>query len=247
MKPALLAATVQLAVLTWIVALILDPTPLETVPALVTGLGLLAMATVATVGMIVVGGRWAHRLALCALAFTVIVAILRPIDPIWFVAVGCTTLATIALFSPALTEGIRNLPSAAGPPPRAVIAPLLALAAPALLGLLGNDAQPWALLMVGVSAPIVALLYSRVIPGGLMSIRLLWPLMAVGLSPWLGWRAGSAAVALAVAIASVSWHASVRASYHPPREVGTTFPIPPELAPSEVLDAAEIDERGRRK
>jgi hypothetical protein len=42
-----------------------------------------------------------------------------------------------------------------------------------------------------------------------------------------------------------AWGSSVKASYHPPREVGTTFPVPPELAPAEVLDAAEIDDTGK--
>jgi hypothetical protein len=34
-------------------------------------------------------------------------------------------------------------------------------------------------------------------------------------------------------------------AFYPPRETGKAYPIPPELAPKEVLDAAEIDERGR--
>ena len=72
-----------------------------------------------------------------------------------------------------------------------------------------------------------------------------WPILAVALSPWLGWAAGTVSVALGVTVAVLSWHRSVQASYHPPLEVGTTFPIPPELAPHEVLDAAEIDDTGR--
>jgi hypothetical protein len=69
--------------------------------------------------------------------------------------------------------------------------------------------------------------------------------MAVASTPWLGPVAGVVASALAVAVAALTWHPSVKASYHPPREVGTTFPIPPELAPREVLDAAEVDDSGR--
>jgi len=246
-KAALLVITTQVATLAWIVALMVDPTPLEPVPALLTGLGLLGMSTVATVGMIVVHGRWAHRLGLATMAATLVLAIIRPIDFMWFVGLALSTAAIVALLSPKVTGGIRKLPSASGPPPRAVGAPLLLLMAPVLLGLVGNGAQPWALLVVGLSAPSVALLYSRVVPGGLLAIRLFWPILAMGLSPWLGWWAGSMSVALAVAVAVISWHESVRASYHPPQEAGTTFPIPPELAPTEVLDAAQIDESGRPK
>jgi hypothetical protein len=246
-KTALLVITTQIATLAWIVALLIDPSPLEQAPALLTGLGLLGMSTVAKVGMIVVNGRWAHRLGLLTMTFTMVLAIIRLIDFLWFVALALSTVAIVALLSPTVTGGIRKRPSASGPPPRAVTPPLLLLVAPVLLGLAGNGAQPWALLVVGLSAPSVALLYSRVVPGGLLALRAVWPLLAIGLSPWLGWWAGSISAALAIAVAVTSWHQSVRASYHPPQEAGTTFPIPPELAPSEVLDAAQIDETGRPK
>lgn len=247
MKSALAIATLQLAALAWSVALLIEESPLETAPAFLLGLGLLAMSTVAMMGMIAVGGRWAHRLGLTDLAFMLILAVIRPVDVFWFVALGLTAVALAASGSPVVTRSIRKLPSATGPPPRAITPPLLLLAAPAVVGLLGNDAEPWALLVVGISAPNVAWLYSRVVPGGLLAIRLVWPTLAIVLSPWLGWWAGTASVVIAVSVVVLSWHKTVRASYHPPQETGTTFPIPPELSPSEVLDAAEIDEKGNRE
>jgi hypothetical protein len=182
-----------------------------------------------------------------SLGFETMLAIVRPVDFVWVVSVALTGMALASLLSAPLRRTIRRLPSASGPPPRAITPPLLLLAAPCVLGLLGNEAEPWALLVVGVSAPSVALLYSRVIPGGLLAIRLFWPVTALALSPLLGWPAGIASVALAVTVAAFAWGESVRVSYHPPREVGTTFPIPPELTPSEILEAAEIDESGRPK
>ena len=245
MTTSLLAATAQVTALAWVLALVVDRTPLETVPAFLVGVGLLAVSVVATVGMIVVGGRWAQRMGLVTVAFTVALAMIRPIDVFWVIALATTACALAALLSPALSHTIRKLPSAAGPPPRAIAAPLLLLGAPGLLGMVGNDAEPLPLLVVGLSAPIVALLYSRVVPGGLLAIRIVWPVTALALSPLLGLQAGIAAVALAAAVIVISWGRSVKTSYHPPREVGTTFPIPPELAPREVLDAADIDERGQ--
>lgn len=242
-----LAATTQMATLTWAIALVVDSSPLTAAPAFLLGLGLLAMSTVSLVGMIVVGGRWAHRLGLAAVAVQAVLAVIRPIDFVWVVGVVLTAVALAALLSPAMTATIRKLPSASGPPPRAVTAPLVLLATPCILGLLGNEAEVWALLVVGVSAPTVAFLYSRVLPGGLLAIRVLWPVTALALSPLLGWWAGGTAAVIAIAVAAIAWDDSVKASYHPPREVGTTFPIPPELAPREVLDAAEIDDRGRRR
>jgi hypothetical protein len=156
-----------------------------------------------------------------------------------------SALCLASLLTPGLLSTIRKLPSASGPPPRAVVPALLLVGAPCLLGFTGNDAQPWALLTVGVSAPLVAFLFSRVLPGGLLAIRVIWPVVAATLAPWLGLAAGVTASVLAIAVVVLTWHPSVKASYHPPREVGTTFPIPPELAPREVLDAAEIDDTGR--
>lgn len=247
MKSPFLAAAALMSALVWTIALVIDSDPFEAAPALLIGVGLLATATVATVGMIVVGGRWAHRLGLSSLGISIVLAAFREIDVIWVVGITATALALIALLSPTLTSTIRGLPSASGPPPRAIAPALILLLAPAVLGFVGNQATPWALLVVGLSAPNVAFLYSRVFPGGLITVRLLWPVMTLALTPLLGWLAGVTAAALAVAVGAAAWHQSVKASYHPPREVGTTYRIPPELTPREVLDAAEIDEKGRRR
>ncbi len=247
MKPPLLASTTLLAALVWTVAVVVDREPFTPASALLVGIGLLATATVASIGMIVVGGRWAHRLGVGALAATIVVALVREIDVLWLAGIAATALGLVAMFSPTLTDTIRRLPSASGPPPRAVAPALLLVATPVILGFVGRDATPWALLVVGLTAPLVGFLYSRVFPGGLLAVRLLWPLLALALTPLLGWVAGLVTAGLAWTLAVLAWDRSVKASYHPPREVGTTFPIPPELAPKEVLDAAEIDEKGRRK
>jgi hypothetical protein len=244
-KTSLLTGLTLLAALVWSSALIVQPDPLRPVPALLVGIGMLLTATVSVVGVIVVGGRWAHRLAAVTLGITVAVAIVRDTDLWWYLGLTATLVAVVGLYSPAVMETVRKLPAAAGPPSRAVLPPLILLVAPAVLGLLGNEADPVPLLVVGLSAPIAAFAYARVLPGGLIAIRLLWPLLAVGMAPWLGWVAGAAAVVMAVMVAIISWDPSVKASYHPPRETGTTFPIPPELTPREIRDAAGIDERGR--
>jgi hypothetical protein len=70
-------------------------------------------------------------------------------------------------------------------------------------------------------------------------------MLALGLAPFLGLLPGVAAVLVAVIVAAFSWRPEVKASYHPPREVGSTFPIPPEMTPPDVLDAAHVDDKGR--
>lgn len=247
MKAALLATTTLLAALAWSAALVIDSGPWQPAPVFLFAMGLMITATVSVVGMIVVGGRWAHRLGLATTGLTLIPAALRGTDLAWYLAVTATAVALVASLSPGLTGSIRRLPSAAGPPPRAIGPAMLLLVTPALLGVSGNDAPSWALLTVGLSAPCAALAYGRVLPGGLVAIRLVWPALAIALAPLLGLPAGLVSAVLGLSVAILAWDRSVKASYHPPREVGTTFPIPPELVPPEVLDAAEIDERGRRK
>jgi len=246
-RSSLLTASTLLAALVWTIALVVDGGPFRVAPTVLVGVGILATATVATVGMIVVGGRWAHRLGLASMTITVVLAIVRDIDMMWIAGTIVTAIAFMALLSPTVTARIRKLPSASGPPPLAVAPPILLLILPALLGLVGNAATPWALLVVGLTAPNAAFLYSRVLPGGLVGIRLVWPLMTLALTPLLGWIPAVLAGATAIAVVITAWNRAVKASYHPPREQGTTYRIPPELAPHEVLDAAEIDERGHRR
>jgi hypothetical protein len=246
-KASTLAATTLLAALAWSAALLVDPDPWRPVPGFLLALGLIVMSAVATVGMIVVGGRWAHWLGLATVGLGLIPAVLRPVDPFWTIGVVVTTAAVMSLLAPTLTRSIRRLPSAGGPPPQAVVPAMLLLAAPALIGLAGSDAPPWALLTLGLTAPIAALLYSRVIPGGLLAMRIIWPALALGLSPILGVPAGVVAALLGLGVAVLAWRPPVKTSYHPPREMGTTLSIPPELTPPEILDAAQIDDRGRRK
>lgn len=239
------AAAPLVAAITWAIALMIDTSPLGTTPAMLTAASMLVMSAVAVVGMVVAGARWAWLLGLGSSAVSAVVAAVRPSDVAWMIGIAATTISVFALLSPGVSRTIRKRPSAAGPPPRVVAVPLLALMAPALLGLTGTGATPWALLVVGLTGPVAAFMYSRVLPGGLLAVRVVWPGLALGLSPFLGPLCGGAAVALAVAIVVLAWHPLVKTAYHPPLERGTTFPIPPELTPSEVRDAAEIDESGR--
>jgi membrane glycosyltransferase len=96
-----------------------------------------------------------------------------------------------------------------------------------------------------LAAPLAALWFARVFPGGLVAIRILWPALALGLA-FTQWLAPAMVSLLGgVVIGVLAWHPTVAVAFHPPRERGTVYPIPPELAPREVLDSADLDERGR--
>jgi hypothetical protein len=214
---------------------------------LLMGLGLLIGGVVSVAGLVVSGGRWSRWLGLAVTVACALVALIRPIDAMWVVATLLTALGVAALNLPGVTERVRKLPAATGPPTRAVISPLILLAAPFVIGIASTGATEWPALTVGLSAPLVAFLYARVVPGGLWAMRIVWPLLAVVLAWPMGGLAGVMSAALGVAVATAAWHPSVKVAYSPPREVGSTYPIPPELTPPEILDAARLDDRGRPK
>lgn len=245
MKVQLSYATPLIAALLWVAALLFEPGPFAPGSILMIGVGLLATSSVAVVGMVLTGGRWARRAALVVVGLTALVAAARPIDPIWVVATAGTAVAAASLFSGAVTSGIRKLPAAAGPPERAVLVPVILLLVPFLLGLVSWDEAPVPTLIVALTAPVAALWYTRVLPGGLFSVRALWPGLAIGLAVTQTVAPGAVSLLSGVTVALMSWHPSVKVAFHPPREKGTAVAIPPELAPREILDAADLDEKGR--
>jgi hypothetical protein len=241
----LLSAITLVSALVWAAELAAEPGPLAPASVLMIAIGLMAMATVGMVGLTVTGGRWAHRTSLASVGAMLALAVARPIDGWWATGLALTLLAAVALLSPSLTRGIRRLPAAAGPPNRAVLIPLLLIGLPFVLGLAAWDRVATGTLMVGLSAPLAALWYTRVFPGGLLVVRIAWPALAAGLAPTQPLLPAVVGAGAGVAIAMLAWHRSVKTAFHPPREIGTVHPIPPELAPTQVLDAADIDERGR--
>ena len=233
---------VLLAALVWTAVISLSGS-FDPAAALLVGVGLLVVNTVSIVGMVVNSARWARRLAFVGLGMSSLAGAFVPVDNAWLAAMAITAIAAAYLFRPSVS--IRRLPSATGPPTRAVLIPLVLIVAPYLYGLAGAGSQSWALLVSGLSAPLAGFLYAGVRPGGLLAVRLAWPALAVVLVPFLEPVAVVASLALAGLVAGLAWSAEAKTAFHPPRETGSAYPIPPELSPREILDAANIDERGR--
>ena len=244
MRSPALAALPLISALAWTAALVVEDGGFDPISVLLLGIGLIVMATVSTAGMLLSGGRWARRYGFATVAACVLVAIARPIDVIWFVALAVTAAALGALFSPGVTDRVRQLPNASGPPPLAVLLPLLLIAVPFVTGLTMTG-EAWAMATLSGTALMAAFAYARVVPGGLTGVRIAWPLIAFGLSPFLGLAGGLITVGLGLAVLIVAWQPSVKVAFHPPAESGTSYPIPPELTPREVLDAAQIDDTGK--
>lgn len=200
-------------------------------------------AVVSVTGILVARARWARRLGLVTAGGHGIVALLAPVDVWWGVAAVLTAVTAVAIAGPWLDGVVRGRPSASGPPARVVLIALGLLWVPFAIGVAGGDG--WPAVTIGLSALAAAYWFIRALPGALLVVRVVWPLLAVALAVPLGFPAGIVAAAYGVAIGAIAWHSSVRTSLHPLVESGTRVPIPPELAPKEVLDAADIDDRGR--
>lgn len=223
----------------WAVALIVDGGGRGAGSVLLMGLGLLLMGATSVVGMVVAGARWAHRLAFAAIGAAVLTASIRPVDPLWGLALVLTALAAAAILS--ARPAPRATSPAAGPPKRAVAVSLILLSAPFALGAISPEAS-WPELTTALSALVVALAYTRVAPGGLFALRYLWPALAVGLALPMGLPAGAVSAVLGAAVFGLGSGESVKTAFHPLLESGAAFPAPARPAPGEPPDA---DERPR--
>jgi len=181
------------------------------------------------------------------MAGTLLLAVARPTDFWWLAGIVVSVLAIVAINTAKAGELARGLPSATGPPDRAVVLLVSLILVPLSLGLLCWGGTSWATIVVGISAPLTALWYSRVLPGGYYVARYAWPAAALVLAFFQPLVVGIASACLGVYIAIVAAHSSVKVAFYPPTERGTAYPLPPELTPREVLDEADLDERGRRR
>ena len=238
------AATPMTAVLVWLAAIMLDPGPYQPTSVLLIGLGWLLLSTVATVGLVLVGGRWALRTLIVVLGTTLWVGTVIPLSPWSMAGLGASAAGLILLLSPGRHRLVRKLPSASGPPTRSVIVTLAALGLPLALGVIPADPNSWVIVMAA-SGPVAALLYSRTIPGGLAAMRFGLMGASLALAALMTLPHSIVAVLVSVATTAIAWSTEVAVAFRPLIEKGTSYAIPPELAPKEILDRAGIDESGR--
>ena len=234
----------MVAVLIWLAVIMLDPGPYHPNSVLLTGIGWLVLTTVATVGLVLVGGRWALRTLVVVLGTTLWVGAVIPLSAWAMGGLGASAAGLILLLSPRRHRLVRKLPSAGGPPNRSVIVTLAALGLPLALGLIPADPNAWVIVM-GACGPLAALLYSRTIPGGLAALRFGLIAVSLALAAVMPLPHAVVAVLVSAAIAATAWSSDVAVAFRPLIEKGTSYAIPPELAPKEILDSAGIDEKGR--
>lgn len=229
----------------WTVVLATATSERSELGIILVALSLWIATVVSITGMLVARARWARRLGLAVTAAQGALALLIPPGTWWGLALILSAVTAVSLGGPWLDGIIRGRPSASGPPTRAVLLPLVLIGVPYLLGYV--DAAGLEALIVAVTALLAAYWFVRTLPGALAAVRVVWPALTLGLAVPMGGQAGITAAAAAVAVAALAWHSSVRNAVHPLIETGSRVAIPPELAPREILDAADIDDSGRPK
>lgn len=227
----------------WTVQLAVGASGHSGVSIVLMALSLWGATVVALTGMLVARARWARRLGLAVAAAHGVVAVITSPGFWWWTALTATAATAVSIAGPWLDGIVRGRPSASGPPPRVVLIALVVLGLPFGLGVTAADDLVGTI--VGLSALVAGFWFVRTLPGALVAVRIIWPAIAIGLAYPMGWPASAVAVFAGIAVGVLAWHPTVRNSVHPLVESGSRVPIPPELAPRDVLDAADIDDRGR--
>ena len=234
-----------LASLAWTVVAVGGDTRLEGV-TLVLVVAPVWVATVAAIaGMLVARSRWARRLAVAVGVSHAALALSMGQGPLWWAGVATSAAAMVSVAGPWLNGIVRGLPSASGPPPRAVLVPLALVGVPFVVGM--ADPPPVAAAVAGFTALVAAFWYIRALPGAVVAVRVLWPATALVTAWPMGLPGGVVTALCAAGVAALAWDGSVSRAVHPLERPGTVVPIPPELVPKEILDAAGLDDRGRRR
>jgi hypothetical protein len=237
--PFLIAALVVTAALLWGIHLAVDPEPLSADAAAVVALSLGVLSLIADAGLLITRGEWSRRLAAGSVAVMLGLATATPLDGGVVAGIIASAAAGAGLAGPWLAPRMRIRPSAAGPAPRATAAIVTALAAPTAVALAnpgGLDPAAWASIATAAGGAWT-LAAGRGL--GLWILRLLLP--AAGTAALLvdPLPSGLLTAATCAVPAALAW------SFGLPGPIeASRFPIPPELAPADVLRSAGYDEAG---
>jgi hypothetical protein len=245
-SPVVITASVVLASLAWALNLVFGSGPLDNSAAALLAADQLVVGTVIGVGIALARGRWTRRAALLLLGGQALLGIALDANGWWIAAVLATAIGIAAVAGPWLGGWLRKLPRADGPPPRAVIMNLGLIALPSLVAVTGFDGVPLAGWLLSGLALAAAWAYSQAWLPALWAVRVALPVLGVAAAAALPWW-GALVLGLAVtALTALAWSPEVRQATLSPAAVPVDLiPIPPELTPPEVLEAAGFDTRGR--
>ena len=209
--------------------------------------GHLILTAIAIVGALIGAARWARWMGTGLAALLAVPAILHPIAAWWVVMVVSAGLALAGLVGTGLRSVVRQRPPAGAPPVKATALVLGMLSAPLVVGAVqpeGVGPADWA---VAATAVVLAAWYTRAHDASLWGVRFGVPVLALASSAVVSWPAAALPVAGFAVLSRLAWSTDARIAVIPLASPGRSVPIPAELTPGEILDAAGIDSRGRKK
>lgn len=245
--PALAVSGLVAASVLWLVRLSGGAEDLTAGPAVLLGIDLVLLSLVAAAGLLIARSAWARAMgALTALTPLLLLSTESDRDPLIWVASGLSVLTLAMLLSPGVARWVSighsdpSLPRTAG----VLLAGLLL--SPAVAAAASPSGTTIPLWLLAAAGPLAAIGYSRASVGALWVIRVATiPLcLAAALSSSLA--GGLLAIGYGLAITTLSWQRSVLLAAEPLTPLPSPgYRIPPEMAPAEVLEAADLDESGR--
>ncbi len=243
-RPLTVTAIFFAAALAWCTLLAVDPASAAS-ERLIAADGLV-LASIAVVGILVAQARWARRLSIAVMVTLPILSIGVNVGFWWWAALGLGGVGLLGVLGPGLRPIVRQLPSASGPPVKSVLLIISLLAAPTVIAVMRPvHGAGWiaAAVCVGVGA-----WYAKAAPAALAVVRIAPPvaILAAGVIGHEAWQLILAAP-FAAFVAYLAWTADARLAVHPLIASERPVPLPPQLVPPEILDAAGLDARGRPK
>lgn len=247
-QPLFAPAALLAAAVAWTLTLGFGDPSVGTTAAAVAAVDLLLVTVVVIIGLVVVRGRWARRYAFAPLALMAGMALTMSVSNNWIIALVLSGLAVVAVTGPSLDEILP--PSAVnGPPARAVALPLVLLVFPAVVAFAAGSELPWFAWILILGAPLTAWAYGKALVAGLWSARVLIPLAAVAVFVTLDWWSMILLGAVVGVEMWLAWSDDAAQAVSGPDRLPASglLAIAPELAPPEVLSAAGLDDRGRKR
>jgi hypothetical protein len=245
-SPLLVAATIVLSSLGWALVLAFGSGPFASSSAALLAADLLILGTVIAVGVVLSRGRWTRRAAFVLLGGQTLLGVVLEVDGWWIAAVVLSAIAIGSVAGPWLAGWLRKLPRADGPPAGAVSLNLGLIALPALVAATAPEGIPvggWILSGFGV---VAAWAYSQAWLPALWAIRVALPVLGIVAAARLSWAGVLVLGLISVMLTALAWSPDVlRATMAATPARVDLVPIPPELAPPEVLEAVGLDDRGR--
>jgi hypothetical protein len=216
---SLLAASSLLASL----ALLFDPDPFASGAAALIAIGLLGYTVIAVAGMLLVKAPWARWLGLGATIGAVVVTAITGFDSPWvLLIIGTSLIAIAALAGPLLTLWLRQRPGA-GPEPKAVALPLVALGAAPVAGFAAWSGLSAPVLLAAVLGTVAAWSYSRAWGWGLWALRAAYPITAVVAATQVGWAGAILFAGHGLVVALLAWSPEASRAQRP---IAAAFPAP---------------------